>query len=70
MSLGFETLILRFRDLSTDNFETINSHTEIINNHGYVWWGWWNKLGECITSSIMPELIKLANGEAYDGSSE
>lgn len=34
------TLVLRFRDLSCPRGETINRHKEIIQEEGYVWWGW------------------------------
>ncbi|MDG9672333.1 metallophosphoesterase [Hahella sp. CR1] len=37
------TLLLRFRDLSCPTDETIKRHRKIIEEKGYVWWGWWNK---------------------------
>lgn len=37
----FETLILRFRDLSDVN--TIEEHKKIIADKGSVYWGWWSK---------------------------
>src|SRR5256885_8961059 len=36
------TVILRFRDLATAPGETIRRHQEVIESHGYVWWGWWS----------------------------
>lgn len=41
-----KTIILRFRDLVTEEGETIKQHQAIINKHGYVWWAWWKKSGE------------------------
>lgn len=32
--------ILRFRDLMRPKGETIRKHRAIIQEHGYVWWGW------------------------------
>jgi len=43
-----ESMILRFRDLSTNPGETIKLHKEKIVNHGFTWWGWWNKAGETV----------------------
>jgi hypothetical protein len=42
------SMVLRFRDLSTDQGETIRQHTTIIQDKGYVWWGWWKKQGETV----------------------
>lgn len=42
----FQTIILRFRDLVTENNDTILRHKEMIDKKGYVWWGWWNKGNE------------------------
>lgn len=44
--MEFETIILRFRDLVTQNNATIAMHKDMINTKGYVWWGWWNKGNE------------------------
>lgn len=41
--MEFQTVILRFRDL-VDN--TITRHREVIDQGGYVWWGWWKKGNE------------------------
>ena len=38
-----KTIVLRFRDLSTNEGETIDEHTNIISRMGGVWWGWWMK---------------------------
>lgn len=44
--MDFKTVILRFRDLVTENDATIAIHKDVINKKGYVWWGWWNKGNE------------------------
>lgn len=44
--MEFKTIILRFRDLVTENNATIAIHKEMIDQKGYVWWGWWNKGNE------------------------
>lgn len=44
--MEFKTVILRFRDLVTENNATIAMHKDIISKNEYVWWGWWNKGNE------------------------
>lgn len=44
--MEFRTVILRFRDLVTENDATIAIHKDMIDKKGYVWWGWWNKGNE------------------------
>ena len=44
--MEFKTVILRFRDLVTENNVTIARHKDMIDKKGYVWWGWWNKGNE------------------------
>lgn len=44
--MEFETIILRFRDLVTENNATIDRHKDMIKKNRYVWWGWWNKGNE------------------------
>lgn len=44
--MEFKTVILRFRDLVTENDATIARHKDMIDKKGYVWWGWWNKGNE------------------------
>lgn len=39
-------IILRFRDLITEDGGTINDHQTLISNFGEVWWGWWMKQDE------------------------
>lgn len=44
--MEFQTIILRFRDLVTENGVTIKRHKDMIDKNGYVWWGWWKKGNE------------------------
>lgn len=39
-----DTIILRFRDANRDG--TIEKHRGIIDEAGYVWWGWWKRESE------------------------
>src|SRR6266404_6138785 len=41
-----KTVILRFRDLVTDQGETIKEHTRLLKQFGEVWWGWWARQTE------------------------
>lgn len=40
MARQVETIVLRFRDLVTEENETISKHKKIIEEKGYVWWAW------------------------------
>lgn len=51
-----ETLILRFRDLTTAKGETLKRHRMIRQALGYVWWGWWNKFGERVPATTFEKL--------------
>lgn len=44
----FETIILRFRDLVTEENGTIARHQAVIKQYGYVWWAWWKKGNETL----------------------
>jgi hypothetical protein len=59
-----ETMILRFRDLSTEPGGTIKSHSAKIDEHGFTWWGWWNKAGEKVPTGVFSELTKKAAQDA------
>lgn len=50
-----KTIILRFRDLATD--DTIREHQEVINEKGYCYWGWWNKPQEKIPMELFSQLL-------------
>lgn len=54
-----KTLILRFRDLSIS--DTVKAHQDIINEKGYVWWGWWAKPQEKLPANVFIELNKVKN---------
>ena len=56
-----ETIILRFRDLSTNPGETIAFHREKIKEHSFAGWGWWNKAGETIPAETFIELTDRIN---------
>jgi predicted MPP superfamily phosphohydrolase len=44
-----ESMVLRFRDLVA---ATVDSHRVLIAEHGYAWWGWWNKPDERIPRAV------------------
>lgn len=58
-----KTIILRFRDLSIQN--TIEEHKKIIDEKGYVWWGWWSKPQEKLPANIFMELNQKKNLKIY-----
>lgn len=58
-SLNIQTAILRFRDLVTQQNQTINEHRTLIDKNGYVWWGWWHKLDETVPDSAFRELLAI-----------
>jgi hypothetical protein len=61
--MSIETMILRFRDLSTNVGETIRFHQARINERGYAWWGWWHKAGETIPSGTFQALMSIIDKE-------
>ena len=60
-----QTMILRFRDLSTDTGQTIATHSAIIHDKGSVWWGWWKKQGEKIPWALFQTFARAAPFEIY-----
>lgn len=52
-----ENIGLRFRDLVK---ETIPEHQQVIDEHGEVWWGWWNKPDEKVPFEAFAELSETA----------
>ena len=50
------SMVLRFRDLVAD---TIQEHQRLIEDNGYVWWGWWNKPDERIPRHTFAEFQKI-----------
>ncbi len=59
-------LILRFRDLVTENDETIAKHKEIIDKHEYVWWAWWKKGHEKTPTTTLAMLKAFAQEYGID----
>ena len=59
---ALETILLRFRDLSTSEGATISFHRNIVATKEYVWWGWWSKRGE----KVPYETFTLLNERAYE----
>lgn len=58
------TVILRFRDLVTPQGGSIASHQQIVDQHGYVWWGWWKRQTEAYPGNLFSELHqRLVGGE-------
>ncbi len=68
MTLG-NTIILRFRDLVTEQGGTIKEHKHIIQKYGEVWWGWWMRPQERPPRTLFQELSNRAESsgpiEAY-----
>ena len=66
MATEVQTLILRFRDLATGEGETLALHQQIAKEHGYVWWGWWNKFGEQAPVEVFTELNVRMQGSKLE----
>lgn len=52
-----ESLIFVFRDLVTQNGQTITFHKELIDAHKYCWWGWWKKPIENVPSALFERIL-------------
>jgi len=50
------TIILRFRDLITEDDGTVNEHASLIQQFGEVWWGWWMRQYESPPRHLFEEL--------------
>jgi len=50
------TIILRFRDLVTEEGGTINEHRRLLREFGEVWWGWWADQSEITPKQLFNEL--------------
>jgi len=48
-------MVLRFRDLVA---KTIEQHGRLIQEHGFVWWGWWNKPEERVPRTTFQSFTK------------
>ncbi|EPX56316.1 metallophosphoesterase [Cystobacter fuscus DSM 2262] len=58
--LKINAVILRFRDLVTPPGGTIRQHKQILDDQGFIWWGWWNKSGEAVPERVFAELKERA----------
>lgn len=64
--MDFDTIILRFRDLSVGSGETIETHKAEIATHGHTWWAWWNKAGEQVPEDAFRELVEKTHSSSPD----
>lgn len=62
----FETVILRFRDLVTEENGTIARHKAVIEQYGYVWWAWWKKGNETLPAPEFSFLCVKAESTPVD----
>jgi hypothetical protein len=53
-------ILLRFRDLSIPDGETIRRHIDVIESRGYVWWGWIMRAQERHPVEVLAALSRLA----------
>ncbi len=60
-----DSIILRFRDLITEEEGTINDHKELLKNHGEVWWGWWMKPYEHTPINLFKEIKQIIVDKEY-----
>lgn len=58
---GIETIVLRYRDLSSKN--TIQIHSKILTTKKHVWWGWWAKPQEKVALDVFSSLKEISNQE-------
>jgi len=49
-------ILLRFRDITIPDGETIERHSLISENHDYVWWGWMMRQHEIFPEKFLLEL--------------
>lgn len=59
-------ILLRFRDISISDGETILQHGDVITNKGYVWWGWITRQEETFPKKLIVELsrgLDACNGQ-------
>src|ERR1019366_8858086 len=59
------TLILRFRDLVTEDGGTVSEHLNAISTHGEVWWGWWKKQHELVPRSFFAEIADQIDRDGF-----
>ena len=58
-----ETIVLRYRDLSSKN--TIKIHNDKIAAKGFVWWGWWAKPQEKVALEVFKSLAEKAVSDTH-----
>jgi hypothetical protein len=58
-----KTIILRFRDLVTEEGGTIKEHMGLIREYGEVWWGWWMRQYENAPYTLLQELSAFIKKE-------
>jgi hypothetical protein len=56
-------VILRFRDLVTEEGGTIEEHLAIIKSQGEVWWGWWMRQYETPPRDLFAALLSKIGDE-------
>jgi len=59
------TVILRFRDLITEEDGTVNEHKKLIDEFGEVWWGWWMRQYESVPRHLFQELSKAMDSSGH-----
>lgn len=59
------SIILRFRDLITEEDGTINDHLSLISMFGEAWWGWWMKQDETPPIELFKFLAEIIEKEGY-----
>lgn len=59
-------VILRFRDLVTEQGGTISEHKRVLSRLGHVWWGWWMRQWETPPYDLFQEILD----EIREGSGE
>ena len=60
-----KSIILRFRDLVTEEGGTISDHKHLIKTTGDVWWGWWMKQYEEPPFELFKHMAEVIEREDY-----
>lgn len=56
-------IILRFRDLVTEEGGTVAEHTALLRQFGEVWWGWWMRPYESVPRLLFTQLAEAVEKE-------
>jgi len=59
------SIVLRFRDLITEEDGTINDHLSLISMFGEAWWGWWMKQDETPPLELFRYLAEIIDKEGF-----